>query len=117
MRGRANSRRLAQRPRSVGVIAENGALFRPIRSNRTERFERAITPDGLYKLARAYSAAFGFEICAHALRPTAATNALDHEVDIAKVQEWLGRANVATTRTYDHRRTRPEESPTLKVIY
>ena len=33
----------------------------------------------------------------HSLRATAATNALDHEADIAKVQEWLGHANIATT--------------------
>jgi integrase len=31
---------------------------------------------------------------AHSLRATAATNA----ADIAKVQEWLGHANIATTR-------------------
>jgi integrase len=30
--------------------------------------------------------------------------------DIAKVQEWLGDANIATTRIYDHRKTRPEDS-------
>jgi hypothetical protein len=48
---------------------------------------------------------------------TAATNALDHQADIAKVQEWLGHANIATTRIYDHRRTRPEDSPTFKVAY
>jgi integrase len=41
---------------------------------------------------RAYSAQCGFEIGAHALRATAATNALDHETDIAKMQEWLGHA-------------------------
>jgi len=46
-----------------------------------------------------------------ALRATAATNALDHHADIAKVQEWLGHANISTTRIYDHRRTRPEDSP------
>jgi len=34
----------------------------------------------------------------HSLRATAATNALSHEADIAKVQEWLGHANVSTTR-------------------
>jgi site-specific recombinase XerD len=51
------------------------------------------------------------------LRATAATNALDHEADIAKVQEWLGHANISTTRIYDHRRMRPEDSPTFKVIY
>jgi integrase/recombinase XerD len=96
---------------------EAGALFRPMRNNRTGRLERAITPDGIYKLVRAYSAQLGFEIGAHALRATAATNALDHEANIAKVQEWLGHANIATTRIYDHRRTRPEDSPTFKVSY
>jgi integrase len=32
----------------------------------------------------------GFPIGAHALRATAATNALDRQADIAKVREWLG---------------------------
>ena len=96
---------------------ENCALFRPIRNNRTGRLETALTPDGVYKLVRRYSADLGFEICAHALRSTAATNALDHEADIAKVQEWLGHANISTTRIYDHRKTRPEDSPTFKVDY
>ena len=96
---------------------EAGALFRPVRNNCTGRLERAITGDGVYKLVKAYSAALGFEIGAHALRATAATTALDHQADIAKVQEWLGHANLATTRIYDHRRTRPEDSPTFKVAY
>ena len=64
-----------------------------------------------------YSGALGFQIGAHALRATAATNALDHQADIAKVQEWLGHANIATTRIYDHRKTRPEDSPTFMVAY
>lgn len=96
---------------------EDGALFRPIRNNRTGRLDQAMTPDGVYKLVRTYSAALGFEIGAHALRATASTNALDHDADIAKVQEWLGHANIATTRLYDRRRTRPEDSPTFKVAY
>jgi integrase/recombinase XerD len=99
------------------AVDEAGALFRPIRNNRTGRLERAITADGIYKLVRHYSALLGFEIGAHALRATAATNALDHQADIAKVQEWLGHANIATTRIYDHRKTRPEDSPTFKVAY
>jgi vancomycin permeability regulator SanA len=36
---------------------------------------------------------------------------------LAKVQEWLGHANIATTRLYDRRQSRPEESPTFKVKY
>ena len=78
---------------------------------------KAITPDAIYKIVRGYSGALGFQIGAHALRATAATNALDHQADIAKVQEWLGHANIATTRIYDHRKTRPEDSPTFKVAY
>ena len=96
---------------------ENGALFRPIRNNRTGRLDKALTADGVYKLVRQYSGQLGFLIGAHALRATAATNALDHQADIAKVQEWLGHANIATTRIYDHRKTRPEDSPTFKVAY
>jgi integrase/recombinase XerD len=96
---------------------ENGALFRPIKNNRTKTLKQALTPDAIYKIVRGYSAQLGFEIGAHALRSTAATNALDHQADIAKVQEWLGHANIATTRIYDHRKTRPEDSPTFKVNY
>jgi site-specific recombinase XerD len=51
------------------------------------------------------------------LRATAATNALDHQADIAKVQAWLGHGNIAMTRIYDHRKTHPEDSPTFKVAY
>jgi integrase/recombinase XerD len=96
---------------------ENGALFRPVKNNLTGTLEKALTPDGVYRLVRSYSAQLGFEIGAHALRATAATNALDNQADIAKVQEWLGHANIATTRIYDHRKTRPEDSPTFKVNY
>jgi site-specific recombinase XerD len=96
---------------------DNGALFRPIRNNRTGRLDKPLDADMVYRLVRRYSALLGFEIGAHALRATAATNALDHQADIAKVQEWLGHANIATTRIYDHRKTRPEDSPTFKVAY
>jgi site-specific recombinase XerD len=80
----------------------------------------AITADGVYKCVLAYAAQAnismqGFGV--HSLRATAATNALEHEADIAKVQEWLGHANIATTRIYDRRRNRPEDSPTFKVTY
>jgi site-specific recombinase XerD len=53
----------------------------------------------------------------HVMRATAVTNALEHGADIAKVQEWLGHANIQTTRVYDRRQTRAEDSPTFKVAY
>jgi site-specific recombinase XerD len=95
----------------------DGALFRPLPQKRYRGCRKSITPDGVYKLVRDYSARLGFEIGAHALRATAATNALDHKAEIAKVQEWLGHANISTTRLYDRRKSRPEDSPTFKVSY
>jgi site-specific recombinase XerD len=51
------------------------------------------------------------------LRATAATNALEHGADIARVRDWLGHRAVSTTQLYDKRRSRPEDSPTFRVKY
>jgi integrase/recombinase XerD len=91
-----------------------------VKNNTGKTVEGAITADGIYKMVKRYAERVGVNIegfGAHSLRATAATNALDHEADIAKVQEWLGHANIATTRLYDRRKTRPEDSPTFKVRY
>ena len=91
------------------------------KNNRTKKTDKSLTPDSIYisivtHYAKKADIHFpGFS--PHALRATAATNALDHDADIAKVQEWLGHANISTTRLYDKRRNRPEESPTFKVEY
>ncbi len=95
-------------------------LFRPVRNNRTGTMNEAITGDGIYKMVKHYATAAGVYVdglCLHALRTTAATNALEHNADIAYVQMWLGHANISTTRLYDRRRARPEDSPTFKVSY
>lgn len=97
----------------------NNALFRPT-SNNVRGRTASITPDGVYKMLASYAKALQIDIAGfgpHALRATAATNALDNGADIAKVQEWLGHANIATTRVYDRRQSRPEDSPTFKVAY
>ena len=99
-----------------------GPVFRPVKNNRTpEGLCRALNPASVYRnIVRHYGLAAGIDVnglCVHSLRATAATNALSHEADIAKVQEWLGHANVSTTRLYDRRKTRPEDSPTFHVKY
>lgn len=101
-----------------------GPLFRPVKNNRTpEGLERPLDPASVYRnVVRHYALLVGVSgevigLCAHSLRATAATNALSHQADIAKVQEWLGHANVSTTRLYDRRKTRPEDSPTFRVRY
>ncbi|AMM18804.1 integrase (plasmid) [Burkholderia sp. PAMC 28687] len=110
----------AERIHAYLEVAGHGAaadapLFQPLRVTGA-----AITADGVYKCVLVYAAQAkikveGFGV--HSLRATAATNALEHEADIAKVQEWLGHANIATTRIYDRRKSRPEDSPTFKVAY
>jgi site-specific recombinase XerD len=99
----------------------NSPLFRPIKNTVQKTVKTALTADGVYKIIRHYATKIGIAniegIGVHSLRATAATNALDHEADISKVQEWLGHANIATTRLYDRRKSRPEDSPTFKVEY
>lgn len=90
-------------------------LFQPI-----QKTGRPMTGDGVYKCVRNYAARAGIVIDGlgvHGLRATAATNALEHAADIARVQQWLGHANISTTRLYDRRQQRPEDSPTFKVSY
>lgn len=101
----------------------SGPLFRPVRNNRTGVLNRSLDPNSIYQnVVKKYGQETGLNIeinglCVHSMRATAATNALSHEADIAKVQEWLGHANVSTTRLYDRRKTRPEDSPTFRVRY
>lgn len=99
---------------------QEGPLFRPVK-NPGGKLEKPLTPAALYhRVVRHYAQTTGLDVpgfCIHSLRATAATNALEHEADIARVQEWLGHANIATTRLYDRRKTRPEDSPTFRVMY
>ena len=99
----------------------DGSLFRPIRNTRGGSTTEAMTVGGVYEYAVCqYLRSIGLSgelFGPHALRATAATNALLHNADIAKVQDWLGHANIATTKIYDRRTTRPEDSPTFKVHY
>jgi integrase/recombinase XerD len=101
----------------------DGALFRPVKNNISKTLAKHLHPASVYQeIVRHYGALVGINadvhgFCVHSLRATAATNALAHNADISKVQEWLGHANIATTRLYDRRQSRPEESPTFKVEY
>ena len=101
----------------------DGPLFRPVKNNGTGLLDKHLDLGSVYlNIVSKYGKATGINaevngLCVHSLRAPAATNALSHEADIAKVQEWLGHANVSTTRLYDRRKTRPEDSPTFHVKY
>jgi integrase/recombinase XerD len=100
-----------------------GALFRPVKNYVTGTLRKALHPESvLQNIVLKYGKQVGITdtvrgFCVHSLRATAATNALENGADIAKVQEWMGHANVSTTRLYDHRHLRPEDSPTFRTSY
>lgn len=92
----------------------SGALFRSTRS------EKRIHENTVRQLLKHYAVKAGIQIenfSPHALRATAATNALENGADIAKVQELLRHANISTTRLYDRRQSRPEDSATFKIDF
>lgn len=98
-----------------------GGIFRSVRENvRSGNVRDGLTADGYYQIVKTWAKVIGVSgerIAPHALRATAATNALENDADIAKVQSWLGHENISTTRIYDRRKLRPEDSPTFKVNY
>jgi site-specific recombinase XerD len=100
-----------------------GPLFRPVKNNVTGTLPKPLHPNSVYeKIVRRYAREVGITVdvhgfCVHSLRATAATNALENGVDIAKVQEWMGQVHISTTKIYDHRNHKPEESPTFRVRY
>ena len=53
----------------------------------------------------------------HSLRATWATTALLNHADLAKVQDFLGHANIQTTKIYDKRANTVADSPAFKVNY
>jgi integrase len=91
----------------VEVLGHGGhpsaPLFRPVRNNVHQRTGEPMTTDGVYKVVQSYARKIGLgdidRLGVHALRTMAATNALDHQADIAKVQEWLGQP---TSRPRDY---------------
>ncbi|RYE73029.1 MAG: hypothetical protein EOO81_01735 [Oxalobacteraceae bacterium] len=92
-------------------------VFCPV-SNHARGRTASITPDCAYKMLVSYANELRVDVAGfgpHAPRTTAATSALKHGADIAKIQQWLGHADVATTKVYNQRQSRPEDSPTFKV--
>ena len=94
-----------------------GQLFRRIQASKAGQPASALTTGSVYAEAVVFYmkrlGITGENMGPQALRATAATSALEHHADIAKVQEWLGHASISTTRVYDRRGSKPEDSPHL----
>ena len=79
----------------------DGPLFRRVRVLKAGQAAGALTPGSVYaEVVVRYMKEVGItgeNMGPHALRATAATSALEHNADIAKVQKWLGHASISTT--------------------
>ena len=88
-----NTQRLIQRYLEVVKHGEDleEPLFRPVINNTTHRGRKALNPGAVYQeIVKRYGKAVSVTVdvdgfCVHSLRATAATNALVHHADIAKV--------------------------------
>ena len=81
----------------------DGPMFRPINNNRCKVLRKALSPDAIYGILKRYCEIVGIGVegvSPHALRATAATNALENKSDLKRVRDWLGHANVSTTTMY-----------------
>ena len=79
-----------------------------------------MSTDAIYDIVMSYARAAGIKIenfHPHSLRATGATNALSNGADLGMVQDFLGHANIQTTRIYDKRKDDIEDSPTYKIKY
>jgi integrase/recombinase XerD len=100
-----------------------GPLFRPVKNNVSGQLDRPLNPNSVYRnIVQKYGLETGIRaqvngLCVHSLRATAATNALSHEADIAKVQECSVMRMSRPRGSMIGGRRESEDSPTFRVRY
>jgi integrase len=100
-----------------------GSLFRPLKNPAGQgKIDRPLTHGAVYhRVLRKHAKAAGIDgksFGPHALRATAATNALDRGADLAQGAGMaLGTPTESTTRLYDRRRSRPEMFSRLQLEF
>ena len=100
---------------------KDGALFRAVSKSAVAGSAQGLSPGAVYsEVVKRYMTRVGItgeNLGPHALRATAATSALENDADIGQVQAWLGHSHISTTKVYDRRDAKPQQSPTFKVKY
>lgn len=97
-------------------------LFQSLSGPLNAQGTRAMRSGAVYaQVVRHYLHALGIDgqnLGPHALRATAATNALENGADLSATMRWLGHAHIGTTKIYDRRGDAPGSvAPTAVVRY
>jgi site-specific recombinase XerD len=112
---------LAYLQRTSDAELPQRALFLQLHPVNSTSVQKGISADGVYKnVIKKYLSQIGVNgpnFGAHALRVTAATNALENGADLNHVKRWLGHAHISTTQLYDRRAQKLEESPTFTLKF
>jgi integrase/recombinase XerD len=98
----------------------DGPLFRPIRGNQTAVSPRRfLHPEAVDRILKHYArkAKVKGRFSAHSMRATFITTALDNGASLERVQEAAGHANPGTTKLYDRRGFKPNESAAFFASY
>ena len=106
----------------IGGEDPDEPLFIRVRGDLSKIRSIHMSPDSIYAIVKEYGLKTGLDLelnglSPHMMRATAATNALSNHSDITEVQTWLGHSSIATTKKYDRRESKPEDSPTFKLKY
>lgn len=95
-------------------------LFRPLKGKNVEAMKQGLCTDALWRTVIKWGEKVGIKkscFTTHSLRSTAATKALENGADLRRVQDMLGHANIATTRKYDYRGKKAEDSAVHRISY
>jgi len=95
-------------------------LFLPTVNNATKDLAKHLSRKSVWHLVKRHARVVGITMegfCPHSLRATAITQALEAGSELSRVQAWVGHVSPTTTKLYDKRHLKPEQSPTFNTNY
>ncbi len=100
-------------------LDEPGFLFRPLKNNRTQVFNKPLDPSSIFYVVTRYSKRAGVHsrISPHSCRATAISHARDRQVSDRAIQEFAGWSSTEMIVRYDKRKNAIENSAALVINY
>ncbi len=98
-------------------ISDGTPIFRPTKNSRGSQL-RHLTPKSIHYIFDKYSNKIGldFKVTPHSSRASVIGKLLDQDISIDKVADFVGHADLSTTRAYYKRKRKIEDSLSLKFL-